>query len=57
MGPAGCCRREFGMKWRVMLELVGAVGRLRQLAHVHMVHPASIHTADLGRSYLPSRSP
>ena len=26
MGPAVCCSREFGMKWRVMLELVGADG-------------------------------
>src|ERR1700710_225281 len=26
MGPPGCCSREFGMKWRVMLELVGPDG-------------------------------
>ncbi len=26
MGPSGCCSREFGMKWRVMLELVGPDG-------------------------------
>jgi hypothetical protein len=26
MGPPGCCRREFGMKWRVTLELVGPDG-------------------------------
>src|SRR5271157_6653275 len=26
MGPPGRCSREFGMKWRVMLELVGPDG-------------------------------
>jgi hypothetical protein len=26
MGAPGCCSREFGMKWRVMLELVGPDG-------------------------------
>jgi hypothetical protein len=26
MGPSGRCSRELGMKWRVMLELVGADG-------------------------------
>jgi hypothetical protein len=26
MGPPGCCSREFGMKWRVKLELVGPDG-------------------------------
>src|SRR5271168_5272337 len=26
MGPPGSCSREFGMKWRVMLELVGPDG-------------------------------
>jgi hypothetical protein len=26
MGPPGGCRREFGMKWRVMLELIGPDG-------------------------------
>jgi hypothetical protein len=28
MGPPGRCSREFGMKWRVMLELVGPDGPL-----------------------------
>ena len=26
MGTAGCCSREFAMKWRVMVELVGPDG-------------------------------
>jgi hypothetical protein len=26
MGPPGRCSREFGMKWRVLLELVGPDG-------------------------------
>jgi hypothetical protein len=26
MGPSGRCSREFGMKWRVMLELIGPDG-------------------------------
>jgi hypothetical protein len=26
MGPPGRCSREHGMKWRVVLELVGADG-------------------------------
>ena len=33
MGPPGRCSREFGMKWRVMLELVGPDG----IVYVHEV--------------------
>jgi hypothetical protein len=32
MGPPGRCSREFGMKWRVMLELVGPDDRTGPLA-------------------------
>jgi hypothetical protein len=41
MGPPGRCSREFGMKWRVMLELVGPDGTIgvHEVARRKMIAP------------------
>jgi hypothetical protein len=40
--PLGCCNREFGMKWRVMLELVGPDGTV-------VVHEVGVTTRAVPR--------
>jgi hypothetical protein len=49
MGQPGCCRREFGMKWRVTLELVGPDG-------IVGVHEVGGRATVLGEA-APQRSP